>query len=146
YLTFGDNRLLLDLDERIHVREIQRALKGNENEFVILTEAGSEAAQFWIKNKTGQHFNAEFVFPVVKQPLITNGSQSRKESSRSRVFQQQGAHPLPTDQERVYFPGSEWLYLKLYCSHLREGELLERLGDFCAEMEQKGLTEKSFFI
>lgn len=146
YLTFGDNRLLLDLDERIHVREIQRALKGNENEFVILTEAGSEAAQFWIKNKTGQHFNAEFVFPVVKQPLITNGSQSRKESSRSGVFQQQGAHPLPTDQERVYFPGSEWLYLKLYCSHLREGEFLERLGDFCAEMEQKGLTEKSFFI
>lgn len=149
YLTQGDNRLLLDLEEPYHLQELYRTLSVSKE--VVLTEVGAELTNAWISNSLGQHFHAEFAFPVVQRQVKVISDDEIQVQREQREKEEvtipvQGKFYDLADTERIYFPGSEWLYVKLYVPYHRENELLESLGCFCQDVEHQRMIRQSFFI
>ncbi|MFB7053248.1 lantibiotic dehydratase [Streptomyces vinaceus] len=135
YLTVADNRLLLDLDDARDLELLQEELKtGTPGGSVVLQEALPGPEHAWLPGTGGGHM-CEVVAPLVR-----------------RGGEQSGAEPPSTTRlvspvSRLRPPGSDWLYLKLYCDPHREEELIGGpLLTFAEEVTGRGLTDGWFFV
>ncbi|MFD7079067.1 lantibiotic dehydratase [Streptomyces sp. NPDC059918] len=135
YLTVADNRLLLDLDDGRDVELLQEELRaGAPAGSVVLQEALPGPQHAWLPGTGGGHM-CEVVVPLVRR----GGEQLGAESLSTTL--------LVSPMSRLRPPGSDWLYLKLYCDPHREEELIGGpLLTFAEQVTMRGLVDGWFFV
>ncbi|GMQ59349.1 lantibiotic dehydratase [Vallitalea sediminicola] len=135
YLTQTDNRLLLDLDENVHIDEIRREFgKISFGKGIILTEMGHTMEEL-PANDNNRYYN-EFVFPIIRNSMLDNRIMIPDKKCRPITY-----------SERYKFPGSEWMFIKWYGLGNRTEEFLGgQLREFCHMAEQNGWVKSSFFM
>ena len=154
WLSFGDNRLILDLDQQDHVAQITTELaKLADDRALLLQEVLPTLEQAWLAGSEG-HYYSEFVVPLVLRPFrgrdTQEGQHERSEPHPSTV--PTAAQPVrmqagTTTPLRLYPPGSEWLFVKLYCPGHREDEVIaESLLPFADNVLAAGLADSWFYI
>jgi thiopeptide-type bacteriocin biosynthesis protein len=106
YIAAGDNRLLLDMQERSHLELLRDELRAlPEGAVMLLEEALPGRADAWLQGPAGRHMS-ELVIPLVRR-------RARRQTRADVAVERRRAIDVPTSS-RVCPPGSEWLYLKLY--------------------------------
>jgi thiopeptide-type bacteriocin biosynthesis protein len=139
YLSFGDNRLLLDLEDTAQVEQLREEVhRLQEGGYVLLQEALPAPGQSWAAGPGGR-FVTEFMVPLV---LRDTSKQDGVNSSDLPV-------PVRTvaAQSRLRPPGSDWLFAKLYCPRILEEDLISGpMRTFCEFVRAAGLAEEWFFI
>jgi thiopeptide-type bacteriocin biosynthesis protein len=139
YLSFGDNRLLLDLEDdaqgEVLREEICRLRDGG---FIVLQEALPAPDQVWAMGPGG-HFVTEFMVPLV---LKEAARQTHEAPPQLNV-----SGRMVATESRLRPPGSDWLFAKLYCPRTFEEDLIAGpMRTFCAFIRGAGLAEEWFFI
>jgi lantibiotic biosynthesis protein len=122
YLTSVDNRLLLDLDDAEQAAELRREIAHlTDGARLILQEVTPALDELWVRGPTGWFYTELSVSLVQALPprrsLATGdplGAATEGEPP-SRVVGR---------GDRVFPPGSEWVYLKLYCGPDLQNDLL----------------------
>jgi thiopeptide-type bacteriocin biosynthesis protein len=164
YLSSSDNRLLLDLDSPAQADELRLALRATrENGSVTLEEAFPSLEEAWVEGPAG-HYMAELVVSVVlrKRPLAADNNRLAAHAKAGRSIIQGGSPSLESapietttagpaaarpDDSRLRPPGSEWLFLKLYCNRDVEEDLIagpaRRLGE---QLIESGAAKEWFFL
>ena len=137
YLTNGDNRLLLDLDAADHVEVLRDELaKGASKRSLLVQEGLPGPEHAWLPGPAGGHI-CELVVPLRLRPL--------EPKSGERV--ERAKADLPPASARLRPPGSEWLYLKLYCPGWRHDEIIaDALRTFADFATRAALSDGWFFI
>jgi thiopeptide-type bacteriocin biosynthesis protein len=139
YLSFGDNRLLLDLEDDAQgeaLREEVRRLQ--EGGFLVVQEALPGPDQAWTMGPGG-HFVTEFMVPLV---LKEAARQTHEEPPQLNV-----SGRMVATESRLRPPGSDWLFAKLYCPRTFDEDLITGpMRTFCAFVRAAGLAEEWFFI
>ncbi|MFJ6771447.1 lantibiotic dehydratase [Kitasatospora sp. NPDC091257] len=135
YLAVADNRLLLDLDDAQDIELLQEELKTvPAGRSALIQEALPGPEHAWLPGVDGGHM-CEVVAPLSRQAGEPSGS------SRRPVVQvvEPGARLRP--------PGSDWLYMKLYCDARQEEDLIGGpLRGFGEYATQSGLSDGWFFV
>jgi hypothetical protein len=67
FITFLDNKILLDLQNPFHLKELAQELKSKK--ILLLTERYQLKGCQWIKSPNGGHA-CEFVIPYVRNPSL----------------------------------------------------------------------------
>jgi thiopeptide-type bacteriocin biosynthesis protein len=134
YLTEGDNRLLLDLDNPCQADQLRAELRRlPEDRSLTLSEALPAPADAWLPGAPGRYVS-EFVVPVV----LAERDLPRTSARRPRC-----GHHQPSARP----PGSEWLFAKLYCPPPGAAELIAGpIRTFCEQARSSGLAQDWFFI
>jgi thiopeptide-type bacteriocin biosynthesis protein len=129
-LTDADNSLRVDLDQVLWVETLHQ-LVSNRPAFT-LTECFPEADQAPVRSPEGRLAH-ELVIPFEATPPPG-----------------QAARPLPPRIQgsvaRAFAPGSEWLYLKLYCGPATADRLLVELDPLLRATEGEGLWDRWHFL
>lgn len=138
YLSFGDNRLLLDLDSETHAEvlqaEIRRLADGGH---LLLQEALPSPHDAWADGPGG-HFITELVVPLA---LRSDEASAAPAKSRPRP------DAVVASAERLCPPGSDWLFAKLYGPRAFEDDLLTGpVLQLCQQAIAAGAAESWFFI
>jgi len=138
YLSVGDNRLLLDLDDEAQAdqlrAEIRRLAEGAQ---LLLQEALPAPEHAWVGGPGG-HFITELMVPLVLRP---DRSSPHAATSPARP------RPSLTPADRLRPPGSDWLFAKLYCPRAFEDDLLTGpVAELCREALATGAADDWFFI
>lgn len=129
YLASADNRLLLDLDDASHRRQLASAVHDDE---VTLHEALPGPEHAWLPGPRGRHL-VEMVVPLV-----------RVTPSRSRPTIP--ARPW-ADVERRRPPGSDWLYVTLDGPPRTEDDLIAGpLGELADGIVERGDADGWMFV
>jgi len=131
-LSDFDNELLLDLTQPIAVGILLDHLKRSNN--ATLKEFLADEQQGMLRDEGNEVYAHELLVPLIYTSANTN------------------ALPLPAKQPaagitRSFAPGSEWLYLKIYCGYRVAEELLA--GYFAEQVplwQEDGLFEQFFFL
>jgi lantibiotic biosynthesis protein len=139
YLSFGDNRLLLNLEDAAQLEELRAEVRRlEEGGAILLQEAMPAPEQAWVAGPGG-HFTTEFMVPLV---LRDAPKRTDEDSLEPRV-------PIRavTTKSRLRPPGSDWLFAKLYCPRAFEEDLIaDPMRTFCEFVRCAGLAETWFFI
>jgi thiopeptide-type bacteriocin biosynthesis protein len=143
YLTTGDNRLLLDLDAPAQADELRAELAGlGDTGALLLHEALPGPEHAWLQGPGGSYF-AELVVPLVLRPGASRPSAQDAPATR-------GSAPVATGSSgflRTRPPGSDWLFVKLYCPLQLEEELLVGpVREFCDRASRDRMVDGWFFI
>lgn len=137
FLTEFDNRILLDLEHPLHVEILFAELRHKPTDFkATLVEMPGEFTHHWLRGNKGSYLE-EIVVPLISnQPLRAPIHNKRPTLA-----------PVPRNL-RIKYPGSEWLYVKLYGNSNREEEFIAfALRDFCHKvLHEQQLIEEWFFI
>jgi lantibiotic biosynthesis protein len=145
YLTNLDNRILLDLENPLHVNELLRDLKNLKNgESLLLVEPGfSIDDEQLIKENHGTHFIGEFVFSFIK----SKSEENIKDLNVKNRVEMLSKKKVISIKERIQPPFGEWLYLKLYNLRSRQDEFIaSELRTLVEYLKQKGIIYDSFFV
>jgi thiopeptide-type bacteriocin biosynthesis protein len=158
YLSFGDNRLLLDLNSARQVEELRTEVRHlRDGGYLVLQEALPGPDQAWLQGPEG-HYMTELVASLVLRHDSFQGTSAQKKQDKdvgasSNTPSRQGdpTPVLPTQTalagDRLRPPGSEWLFVKLYCTNTFEEDLIAYpLRIFTEEALASGLAEDWFFI
>jgi thiopeptide-type bacteriocin biosynthesis protein len=135
YLTIADNRLLLDLDDAQDLELLHEELRvGGVSRTVLLQEALPGPEHAWLPGPDGGHM-CELVAPLVRRG---DGQAAGKPPPVLHVVE---------PEARLRPPGSDWLYLKLYCDPQLEEELITGpLSDFGNYAVESALCAGWFFV
>jgi lantibiotic biosynthesis protein len=139
YLTFGDNRLLLDLENAEQTEQLREEVhRLREGGYVVLQEALPSPDQAWATGPDG-HFMTEFMVPLILREAAQHADE---ESTEQRVSI--GTVAL---ESRLRPPGSDWLFAKLYCARTSEEDLIAGpMRTFCEFALSASLAQEWFFI
>lgn len=131
FMAYGDQHLLLDRSNPNHVGEIVRKLKNGESlKFIEKIEGG------WIKGTEGNHYCE------ISVPFVKNADYARKENSIKAP-----PYSPDTNEIRDKFPGSNWLYLKLYVGEEKINEfLIGYLYPFIEGFRHEGALKEWFIV
>jgi lantibiotic biosynthesis protein len=150
-LAYGDNRLVLDLDLPDHVEQILSELaKMPEGHGLPLQEVLPALDEAWLAGVEGRYYS-EFIVPLVLRPVERASAKeaSSHESAPATEIAAPAVEKTTTaaaTYRRLRPPGSEWLYLKLYCSRKREDDLISSLPAFAANAIAAELADSWFYI
>jgi thiopeptide-type bacteriocin biosynthesis protein len=129
-LTDADNTLRVDLDQVLWVETLHHLVAGRS--FFTLTECFPDPGQALVTAPEGR-FAHELVIPFE----ATSPSQPQ-------------AIPLPASAAapgaRACTPGSDWLYLKLYCGPASADRLLVELEPLLRSTQAEGLWDRWHFV
>jgi thiopeptide-type bacteriocin biosynthesis protein len=138
YLSFGDNRLLLDLDSEAQAEELRAEIRRLANGAqLLLQEALPGPHDAWARGPGG-NFITELVVPLVLRPDLASAAAAKSQPRRDAVA---------ASTERLRPPGSDWLFIKLYGPRAFEDDLLTGpVPQFCQQAITTGDAESWFFI
>jgi len=138
YLSFGDNRLLLDLDDEAQADQLRAEIRRlTEGAQLLLQEALPAPEHAWVDGPGGR-FITELMVPLV---LRADPGSSDVATSRPRSL----AGGATTDRLRP--PGSDWLFAKLYCPRAFEDNLLTGpVAELCQTALAMGAADDWFFL
>lgn len=144
-LTEFDNRLLLDLENPLHVNEIYAIVKKENARVIKLAEMTCDFDEYAAKDSNGHSYVTEIVVPFV---LSSNGVKADKKNeyilTNSDV--EKNALQVTTD-ERLIIPGQDdWFYFKLYGYSKRKNELISYLYDKLETLIASHKAKQYFFI
>jgi thiopeptide-type bacteriocin biosynthesis protein len=148
YLSIFDNRLLLDLECPQQAEELRtelRRLKRNESKrSIILQEALPGPADAWVKGREG-HYLVELIVPLTLcQRKLKPETRSKEDSQAYLTI---AARPQVSSALRLRPPGSDWLFLKLYCAPAHHDDLLAgQISAFARHALTARYAEDWFFI
>ncbi|WP_445517470.1 lantibiotic dehydratase [Streptomyces sp. NEAU-174] len=145
YLTVGDNRLLLDLEERDTAEVLREELRrDSEGRSMLLQEALPGPEHAWLPGTAASGHICEIVVPLVRRTRAPQ--QDPLASAAPAAPAVPPAHSVPSEA-RLRPPGSEWLYLKLYCGSWRQDELVAGpLRTFAETVTAAGFCDGWFFL
>ncbi len=131
FMAHGDQHLLLDRNNPNHIDEIMGQLKKGEALTFIENIEGA-----WIKGTKGNHMCE------ISVPFVKNKEYAKKESSiKADPYSSQ------VNEDRCEFPGSNWLYLKLYMGQEKINEfLIGYLYNFIESFCQEGMIKEWFIV
>jgi thiopeptide-type bacteriocin biosynthesis protein len=138
YLSFGDNRLLLDLEDEAQAGELRVELtRLADGAQLVLQEALPAPEHAWVRGPDGR-FVTELMIPLVLR--------AEQDSVSDRAPQPRPPPPA-TAADRLRPPGSEWLFAKLYCPRAFEDDLLTGpVAELCQQALAIGAADDWFFI
>jgi len=145
YLTAGDNRLLLDLDNPYHRAELCGAVtRLQEGNSLTLAEVYPGPEDCWVAGSGGKYFS-EFVVSMAL-PVETNPAERAPAGyvapARS-VFEPSAV----AWTERFLVPGDGWVFLKLYTERDLEDHFVATvLRPFASDVLADGAAGDWFFI
>ncbi|HVU70958.1 MAG TPA: thiopeptide-type bacteriocin biosynthesis protein, partial [Ktedonobacteraceae bacterium] len=156
YLTELDNRLLLDLEHPSMTTELFKALTAlKEEQTVTLQEQLPDFEHLWLTDTQGDTYFAEVVIPLLRHdapPAPISGTpevsvhEPSTSPSLSSVSPLAGPHVVPR-QARVFYPGDPWSYVKLYCTHAQQEEIIAGpLRNIVRELRELQLIDGWFFL
>ncbi len=129
-LTDADNTLQVDLDQVLWVETLHQLVSSRAT--FTLTECFPDPGQALVTSPEGR-FAHELVIPFEANPPL-----------HSKLS------PLPATIGvpgfRAYSPGSEWLYLKLYCGPASADRLLVELEPLLRKTRAEGLWDRWHFV
>ena len=121
-LVQGDNELFLDITNDTYLLLLLDELKSNT--MIQLSE--------WLLSADGEeNYNQQIVLPL----------ENKEAASPNSLLQ----NKIPSIQ-RSFAPGSEWLYLKIYCNSNISDSLLSELKPVLDELIAENQIKKAFFI
>ncbi|HEY3399003.1 MAG TPA: lantibiotic dehydratase [Geothrix sp.] len=129
-LTDADNSLLVDLDRVLWVETLHHLVA--QRSAFTLTECFPALDQALVTAPEGR-FAHELVIPFERTAPL---------ELKARSFPALADRPLV----RAYPPGSEWLYLKLYCGPASADRLLVDLEPLLRATQAQGLWDRWHFI
>ncbi len=147
YLSFSDNRLLLDLESMDQVEELRTEVRHlKEGGSLVLQEVLPGPDQVWLEGPGG-HYMTELVASLV---LRSRPVENEKQNEAFHVLPHSGESsslvPVLTS-DRLKPPGSDWLFVKLYCTSAFEEELIGyAIHTFAEEAISSKLADEWFFI
>ena len=138
YLSFGDNRLLLDLDSEAQAEQLRTEVRRlAESAQLRLQEALPAPAHAWVGGPGGR-FITELMVPLVRQH---DKASSDISLSAPRLLT---AHMVA---DRLRPPGSDWLFIKLYCPRVFQDDLLTGpVAELCQDVLAMGAADDWFFL
>lgn len=155
WLTFGDNRLILDLDQKDHVAQLMTELtKLTEGRGLLIQEVWPTLEDAWLSGEEG-HYYSEFIVPLVLRPFrATTPEEDRHDRVEPRGLALGTVRGEPvrmesrsTPADRRFPPGSEWLFAKLYCPSHREDDLIaDSMRPFADNAIAAGLADSWFYL
>ncbi|MGE6537963.1 lantibiotic dehydratase [Bacillus luti] len=136
YMTYSDNRILIDLENILHLRELKNELFKQGR--LQLRESLQDINKNCLSSPLGSHA-MEVVFPLKKM----NGVAKRK----SIGAVEDGKKEMVSEKMIYRLPGSEWLYVKLYVPQARENEFISKyMTSFSNYIVQSGMAQSWFFM
>ncbi len=158
YLSFGDNRLLLDLKSASQVEELRTEVRHlRDGGYLVLQEALPGPDQAWLQGPEGHYMTELVASLVLRHDPFQGASAQRKQdkdvgaSSSAPSHRGEPTPVLPAQialaGDRLRPPGSEWLFVKLYSTSMFAEDLIAYpLRTFAEEALASGLAEEWFFI
>lgn len=146
YLTEADNRILFNLQNRFDLLQLRNEfIKLQKGNVLTLTEVDIDFESSIASDNSGNIYNMEVVFPLRLSKGIKD---SNKKSTDKNVIQLYPKSPKELHElNRVYLPGSEWLYIKMYGCGSREEELLSyHLPEFIRQQKSLDTFDQYFFM
>lgn len=142
-LVEGDNRLLLDLGNPLCRKVLADYARRRPS--LVLEEVLTEDLVGCVESPEGRHRH-EIILPLVRR-------EPRKSSGESEVGEEERSRPVAaTDSgasgfRRVFPPGDEWFFLKIYCATVSADHLLRQVVAPLAVLHrQREPDEPWFFI
>ncbi|MCR3761350.1 lantibiotic dehydratase [Clostridium felsineum] len=136
YQVEADNRLMFNLENKVHIKELLNILKKKKNIMIQAVECDFDNC--FVYNEKGKYVS-EIVVPIIKNNI--------KISSNKFNFNIKESNIDTLDSRRTFFPGSEWLFLKLYGNYSRENELIGfELNEITKELMDENLIQQFFFM
>ncbi len=137
YLSFVDQRLLLDLECQLQLNAFRSELRrGPDQRSIVVDEAVPGPGDAWLSGPEG-HFASEIVVPLVRRDIHSAAPRSAS-IAESR---------LPAVRKSiVYPPGTDWLYAKLYCPAYSEDDVLLDAASFGQMLLAAGSIDNWFFV
>lgn len=150
YFKQADNRLLLNLNNTLHLNEIFYVLSKNSE--ITITEIEGSLDDTWVKGSDGNYV-AEFSIPFIlnKEKLQIaniNKIDNIRSNYNNKIENWENQNVLSTyDNRRNFFPGSKWIYVKLYGNSNRIDEFIGiHMLAFCEQLKDTKAIYKYFFI
>ncbi len=126
----GDNELLLDMTNDLCLEIFQRELQ--KKDFIILVESFTNCKKALVESEEGK-FNNQLVFSFYKteKPINSTVISTGKINGLKRIFP----------------PGSEWLYYKIYGGISSQEQLLQKaIVPYVKQLLDEKIIESWFFI
>jgi thiopeptide-type bacteriocin biosynthesis protein len=141
YLSWADNRLLYDLDDPAQVEDLRGELReGRGQGQCLLQEALPGPQHAWLPSADGGHRIVELVVSLGLRgvpPKVDAVDVPKERPVVSEI----------TSDIRLRSPGSDWLYLKLYCPRSAEDEILAGpVRNLCCEIDKMRIVDDWFFV
>lgn len=136
YLSFEDNRLLLDLEnpQGVSILGEEYSNSFTNGQMLLIQEMTPDRNGIWAEGADGRYL-LEFVVPLKRRQMDVPAMDRPK------------AHPAIAPFERLSLPGGEWLYAKLYCGLTRHDDLLGGpIREFTQRIMSEGLAKQWFFV
>jgi thiopeptide-type bacteriocin biosynthesis protein len=150
YMSAGDNRLLLDLEDAKQADELRTELRDlQDREQILLQEVLPGFDKVWT-NGPGGRFITEFVVSLVRR---SNPSSVGVTANATATTSRQSSYapityvPAVAQPSQLCPPGSDWLFAKLYCPRdLAEDLIVGPLLTFADDAVSSGWAKKWFFL
>ncbi|HZY37067.1 MAG TPA: lantibiotic dehydratase [Mucilaginibacter sp.] len=131
-LTEGDNQLIFDQDDTASVDLFLTLIKGKT--LVVLTEVYVDQPSP-VVDQAGKGYVGQFIASVFTSSA-TYPYKTLAQTSRHK-----------NKVKRIYLPGDEWLYFKLYChSSASNGILIRDIQKITKQLNKQGILISWFFI
>jgi thiopeptide-type bacteriocin biosynthesis protein len=138
YLSAGDNRLLLDLDDPGQAAQLRRQLRRGRGD-LVLEEALPAPDDAWLPGPGGR-YAVEVVVPLVRRQRDPTAGKDTTAGSQAQVT-------VLADADRRRPPGSDWLFLCLYGPRADENQLLAGpVGEFAERLVDRGQVDGWLFV
>lgn len=121
----GDNELLIDTHNASFLEILWNEIK--QDQILILKE--------WLTGtgSNGMNFTSQFILPIKKSNPVP--VRNIKFYSNTKLSQ------------RTFFPGSDWIYFKIYCSTNFSNTILKEIyKKYILDLKRNNFIEKWFFI
>jgi thiopeptide-type bacteriocin biosynthesis protein len=150
-LTVNDNRLILDLDQDAEAAELKAEIqKLGDGQSITVQEVLPALDEAWLQGEDG-HYYSELVVSLIlrqssKAATDANASNATLADSLPKAITVEFAEKAdPTSRLRP--PGSEWLFVKLYCPRNLENDVVpESMLTFAENVVAAGLADSWFFL
>ncbi len=144
---------MLDLDDDAQAAELKaELLKVPDGGAVLVQEVVPALDEAWLPGPGGRYYS-EFIVSLVLSPDISASESSQVQLGR--VPRQPEISPAPAAAKtetisqvpRRQPPGSEWLFVKLYCPRILEDDVItESMFTFAENALASGFADSWFFI
>ena len=134
YICKGDNKLLIDIQNDLHIEILSKELMSSD--IVLLIEKYGQTSGDWAESELGKH-SVEFALTLIKN----------KNYASNKPFLASSQYLETSIKDRVLLPGSDWLFVKIYlplCNNKRF--LLDYLSPFAKYLLEQHCIKRWFYI
>lgn len=144
YIINGDNRLLVDLRNELCLQLLINELNKSPKRELFLTEIEGEIDQRTLFNN--EFYFSEIVVPLIKQNTSNSSIPYMNEMQCSQIAMKILSQDND-DFKSIFFPGEEWLTMKLYGNSKRLNDFLtKKLYFFVINLQKYNYISQFFFV